>query len=452
MTLKNRIALTFTILTSLILALILCTVYYITSRYNRQEFLRRLYDRAEIAAQVVLEQDELNQRLLAEIRRKHLQTLTEEREFMLSLPYSRSDSPELPAFLNPEAIETLSKRGKIDFQDGRRLGVGIKYVDNQGTFAMFVTAFDQYGQAKLQNLARVILFVWLFYLFAVFFIGRWYGQRILRPIGELSRRMQTVNASNLHLRLPADGNPNDELHQLNSTFNRMLDRLAISVEAQKQFISNASHQLKNPLTAILGEVETALAAEDLPQEQKQTLNIIAEETRRLETLILQLLRLAQATGADHRDQFTTFRLDDVLFELAEELHTHPTGGHLKLDSSYFPEDSARLTIEGQRYLIKIALANILENALKFSGEEVEVALKVTDKHLLVCIIDHGIGIAPDDLSKIFAPFYRAQNARPLPGFGIGLSLAQKIVQMHDGKLEVESELGRGTAFRIFFPR
>lgn len=454
MTLRNRIALTFSILTTVVLGLVLAVVYILSASYAEREFFQRMEERAFIAAQVYFKKDELNQTLLEQLRKRHLQTLPDEREYFVRIDTPDTIPADLALISNmPEFIERLKDRDQEAIKSGQLSVVGINYLDDQGRFAAILTARDRFGQSKLNNLRLIMGFILLIYLVLVFFIGRWYAEAILNPLSGIIDRMQLINTSSLHVRLEENKRQQDELTRLTHTFNRMLDRLETSVEAQNQFISNASHQLKNPLTAILGAVENGLSHPYTVADHQQLLRTIEEEANRLRSLVVRLLGLAHTGGNQEENTFSECRIDELIFELAEEFRESMPNHPLRIDFSGFPADAELLNIRAQRNLLKIALSNLIENAFKFSAPgNVTLFLKATESGIQLDITDRGIGIPENDLPNIFDPFFRAENARHLPGFGIGLPLVQKIISMHEGKIQVQSKLGEGTVFSISLPR
>ena len=260
----------------------------------------------------------------------------------------------------------------------------------------------------------------------------------------------TANSSNLHLRLPEKPGRQDELKQLASTFNRMLDRIEAAIETQNLFIGNASHQIKNPLTAIIGEVETAMLKERSPAEYRHSLKIIGEEADRLSALAKQLVRMSYPDAGE--GQIAEWRFDELLLDLVEEVKELYPQANMSIEFSSLPPDPEKLLYRGYYNLIRIAIGNLLENAIKFSNNTtVKLKLLFTDKHLIVSISDNGIGIPEEAQAHIFTPFYRAENAKGFPGYGVGLALADKVVKMHDGRLSLSSSAENGTIFTLLLP-
>lgn len=453
MVLRNRIALTFTIITTISLCVIMAGMYLFFYQNSLLQYYDRLEERSKIAAQMQLEQDELNYKILNQIRQQYLRRLVDEREYLICLDdMTSSDDTPVPAFFDQELLRKINNEGYAEFQLGDFLGVGIKYIDNQGTYAVLITANDYYGKLKLVSLWEIMLVSLFFYLLIVFFIGRWYAIQSLRPITGMIHRMHEINSRKLYLRLEENPSNRDELTELAGTFNQMLDRIETSVEAQSNFIGNASHQLKNPLTAILGIAEHTLHMDRDPEQYRQALQAVEQEASRLRLLILQLIRMAHTESRTEDSEWQECRIDELLFEVAEEFNALSTQGKVFVNCTEFPVQSESLQLRIHKNLIRIALSNLIENARKFSSfQDVSVRLRVNARFVEAEVEDKGIGVPPDAIAGIFDPFFRADNARAFPGFGIGLPLARRIARLHGGDIYMRSQEGGGSVFILRLP-
>jgi len=281
----------------------------------------------------------------------------------------------------------------------------------------------------------------------VYLIGLVYANRIVAPIVSIMNNVNKIRATNLSLRLK-ERKGNDELSKLILMINQMLERLEHSFEMQKEFISNASHELKNPLTAILGETEVALRKSRSEEDYISTLTIIYTEAERLDTLTRNLLSLAQT-------DYTITNLPQIpihLNKLIEELYAHfeKTDYKERLNIQIEKKDQYYI-INGNNNLLKIAINNLIDNALKFSyGKMVEIKLYIEDNHIILTIKDKGIGIPMNEQNNIFQPFYRASNTRSYKGSGVGLALSDKIIRLHNGSITINSETNEGTEVKVEF--
>ncbi|MCO6477655.1 MAG: HAMP domain-containing histidine kinase [Phaeodactylibacter sp.] len=451
MTLKNKIAATFALITSCILIVVCCMIYYLFQQSARNDFFQRLNERAGIIATFLLEKDELNINAFSEIKEKYFQELPHEQEFLINLD-NLPNWDTLPAFVNGEFIESVEERQMVSRMAGEVAVLGKYYNDNQGDFAVVVTAKDGPGIQKLNRLGRILIIVVLGSMALIFALGRWYAEEMLFPLKAMIRKMHDIDTNNLYLRIE-EGQQQDEVSQLARAFNKLLNRIETSIESQNNFISSASHELKTPLTAILGELEVGLRGERSAEEYRQCLLLVEREAERLKALTLRLLHLAQAGVPETGRAFAPLRFDELVLEVAENEGHNGAGPNVLLHFDGLPPDPQELEVMGSANLLKIALSNILGNAVKFSGgKPVEVFFTNYGDHIEVEVRDKGIGIPKESAGQVFTPFFRAENARDIEGFGVGLPLVKKIIDIHEGEVALESELGRGTTVHIILPK
>jgi signal transduction histidine kinase len=216
--------------------------------------------------------------------------------------------------------------------------------------------------------------------------------------------------------------------------NRMIEWIDSTYQSEKSFISNASHELNNPLTAIQGECEISLLKERTPSEYQAALMRIASETRRIIQLMKHLMFLSKGKEEILKTGSKTISLAEFLMQFMEK-------------RIQFSPDNFSLMIDINPDLLKMALENIIGNALKYSGDKmVEIRLRGP----VLEIKDQGIGIPSEALNRVFQPFYRATNTREFPGNGIGLSLSLRILRMYGAEVTISSVLNEGTKVKIDF--
>lgn len=448
MTIRNRLTFTFTALIAIIIFISGLVVYLLVADFTKRDFYSRLADRAILAGQLQLEQDELSAASLAKLKQKSRQTLMSEQVGIYAKANKAwlSRSPDEADLLQKIFVELKANEFK-NFILNQNQAVAYYYTDNEGDFYILVAANDLSGKRKLGYLQLTLFISFIFSIFLVFVVGRLVANQALNPIAAIINQVNKIRATNLHLRLP-EGPSKDELANLSNTFNQMLERLENSFVSQKNFISNASHELQNPLTAIAGEIEVTLTRDRSPAEYKISLERLQNETERLEKLTKNLLKLAQADQQEVESQAETFRIDELIMEVLEEVR-QPA---IRLSLEDLPEDPNRLIVSGNKALLGTALKNLLENACKFSNQKpVWLHLKAGEHAIQISIRDQGIGIPAVDLQNIAEPFFRAHNARGIPGTGIGLNLSNKIITQHNGSLKVKSQEGQGTEVIVSLP-
>ncbi|MEM6348712.1 MAG: HAMP domain-containing sensor histidine kinase [Bacteroidota bacterium] len=451
MKIRQRLALIHTFSAFAVLLGLSLFIYFFSTDFRSDEFFNRLRERVVITEQLYVEADRLDPDVLRDIREKFLHTLEEEEEYVIKVP--ENQQPLIDSLKNiylSAFVERVFKDQIAEFEDGDRQGVAQLFHDPKGDYLIIVTAIDVYGIRKSTNLRGIILVGLLASLLLLFPISLITAKRALQPITQKIRKAQKITADNLHVRLRVF-NEKDEIGQLANTFNQMLDRLETAFEMQKNFISNASHEIRNPITAIQGESEVILQKERSPQEYQESLQTINQESNRLAALVTALLDLAKTGFDDAKLQLKAVRLDELLFDIVAELSQRKNISPVHFLLEDLPENSDELIIQGNAQLLRVAFLNLLENAAKFSyPTPVELSLSIKDQKQEVIIRDHGIGIPQEDLKHILEPLYRAQNARAFKGFGIGLAMTDRILRLHCGTLAFTSRENEGTTVRVSF--
>jgi signal transduction histidine kinase len=451
MKIRQRIALIFTTLTSIVLLFSFAIIYYLSAKYAESDFYDRLQEKATLTAWKYFEEDELSKPAYQLVVEQYTQNLPEAQEIVLNMADSLHVRDSLKKILPLRLSLKLQSRSMIKFKTGTRQGVGLFYPDNQGNFIVMITAFDKYGVQKQHNLLKVLLGILLASIVVVFWVGQFYAKRILLPIIIIMRNMRKINATNLSLRLQ-EKKGNDELTELTRMFNQMLERLEMSFAMQRNFIHHASHELKNPITAILGETEVTLGKKRTAEEYAASLQVVMTETERLDQLTRNLLALAQTDFDLSSQPLEIIRIDEMMQEINDSFHK--TEYQQRLEIHYINRFASMetYTVYGIPSLLRSAFVNLLENACKFSGnQKVIVNVYKTSDNIEITIVDKGIGIPADELKNLFEPFYRASNALVFKGSGVGLSLVKKIIQLHGGNISIASEIDKGAKIEINVP-
>jgi heavy metal sensor kinase len=293
--------------------------------------------------------------------------------------------------------------------------------------------------------------------------GYWLVSRALRPVRLITQTVNEISETDLSRRLPLSGN--DELTELAATFNHMLSRLETVFERQRRFTADASHELRTPLTIINLVVNRTRAQQRTPEEYEHALRVIQNENEQMKTMVNNLLLLAQADAGQITLAHEQIDLSDIVLEVSERLQPLAHQQHLEFSLGNLPE----LYVEGDRLYLIHMLSNIVDNAIKYTsgfGDRVYIEIRedAGSGWGTICVQDNGPGIASEHLPLLFDRFFRVDTARSqqssLSGkpqepvshaSGLGLSIVLWIVQAHRGEINVESEVGKGTLFKIRLP-
>lgn len=439
----SKIALFYTLASVLTTVIIIAVFYIFSTQYINRLYASYLREKAYLTAQKHWEKDEVDEQSYQIIQRKYDELLPEAHEILLNMDSLSEVRDTLNKYLTQQQ-QALLIAGEdsipFSFKYKDQLGAALYYPDNEGNFIVLVMSRNAYGTEIQEHLLLLSIFLVLFSSILIYFIGKIYSGRILVPLQHILKELKRIRANSLNRRLKQTGN-NDELEEIIVTLNHMLDRLDSAFKAEKSFVSHASHELNNPITAIQGECEISLLKERSTGEYVEALQRISSESKRLSNLIRHLLFLSRQDEELLKTNIEEISLQDMLTDLTADndrirLHTRESG--------------APATIQANSYLLKIALKNIIDNACKYSEKEVDIILSRINRQVVIEIEDRGIGIPQEEIEHIFQSFYRGSNTHDYAGQGIGLSLTMKIISAYHGKLEISSEIEKGTKVRVIF--
>jgi len=451
MTIRNRLTIQFTTLVGIILLLVLFSIYIVTGIISKKQFYDRLKERADIAAQIFLEQDELSKNSYELVQQKYFKKLPGEVIQIFNSQNNKQFIADDPKTIYSGLLLDKVRREKVVFDsDPAGQLVGTYYQDNQGDFVIFVKANDGAGHERLRELLVLMVISYVLALIIIYFSGRYFSKKSLESIPRIVQQVNKITASNLHLRLDEDKNK-DEIAELTSTFNHVLGRLEASFEMQRTFVGNASHELRTPLTSIIGEMEVFLSKARTNDEYREALVSVLNDAQQMNELTSGLLSIAQIDFNPSEIKFEEVRIDELIAETEHEIKSRHPGSKLILEYESLPEDSSRLIVKGNRQLLSVALSNLIQNAIKFSDvKPVTCRLQWLDDHVEIRIMDRGIGIPEDEIRKVFQPFYRSMHARNYEGHGLGLTLVEKILSLHGFRIAIQSKAGEGTTVILYF--
>ena len=453
MEIRKKLIYQFTGIVAFILLFSLIAIYFSFSQARKEEFYDRLGRKAKLVAQMLIDIEEIDLDLLKRIERNNPSNLHAEKIVIYNYKnkkiYSTDDENLLK--ISGDRIKQVRLEKETRFRQGAHEVYGQLYTGHFDRIVVFAAATDIFGINKLKWLRIIMFFVFVLSLGIVYFAGRLFAARALSPISNIVQQVKSIEASNLDARLD-EGNDKDEIAHLAKTFNKMLERLESAFRTQKNFIANASHELRTPLTVITGQLEVVLMKARSNEEYLEILILVLNEIKNLNLLSNKLLLLAQASTDQARLNFNPVRIDDILWKARNEIISRHENYLIDIDFGEGIDDDSKLSVSGNETLLKTALSNLMDNACKYSeNHRAEVKMDASGDWLVLRFIDEGIGISDNEMKLIFQPFYRSKNALNISGHGIGLSLVEKIVSLHKGKINFSSKLGKGSSFTVHFP-
>lgn len=454
MNIRTKLTLRFSLIVASILVLFSISIYLLSSNYRREEFFSRLESRALTTARLYVTVQEVDNKLLRIIDKNSIHAMFQEKVLVFNqkneLVYASLDDFEVD--YSEQLLNDIRHRKKIEYSKDGNEFVGIAYSDSVGEYVVVASAYDRYGRSKLKNLYQVLVIGLVVGLMIAILTGIIFSNQVLAPLAKINQDVSGISGGNLSQRIN-EGNRQDEIAQLAMNFNLMLERIESAFAIQQQFVSNASHELRTPLTAISSQLQLLLSQRRTPEAYEKALGSLLDDASALVNLTNGLLNLAQSSLDKHRAQFIPVRVDETIYAAQAELSKTNPDYHFQMEYGIMPDEGSALEINGNETLLKTAFMNLMDNACKFSTDHtLRINLLADGTDLEIMFIDNGIGILQEDLQQIFVPFYRGSNVHSsVKGFGIGLSLCERIVRLHNGTITVTSEPGHGSTFRVRFP-
>jgi signal transduction histidine kinase len=377
-----------------------------------------------------------------------LEKLSEEREIIFEIQSEADLSRQAKqAYLPTDFLHKIVQNGRANLQINDIFYAGIRYDKH----IVIVSAKNYYASHHLIFLRNIILVSIVLVISIIVYLSFFFSKHIFDPIKVITQKVKQISTDNIHLRID-EKEKDDEINQLITTFNDLLNRLETAFETQKNFISNASHEFGTPLTSIMGEAEVMLMKERTPEEYQQTLKNILGQAERLNQITQTLLLLAQTGYSNKKVVFEILRTDELLWNVKEMMDKLNPKNNVIIDYSLLPENPLKLKVMGNKQLLYLAFTNILSNSCKYSNNHpVQVIIASNDKEVILVFKDRGIGIPESEIAFIYDPFFRASNTRHIEGYGIGLPLTRNIIKIHNGQLLVSSVENEGTTVQIKLP-
>lgn len=391
---SRKLSLIYSGISILMMAVVGVVVYFVTSGSIHDIYYDYLDDKAELLAIEHFEKNTIDTTSYANVVRRLQNAIPTSMELFINLTDTSQANVQLHRYLDSQEIADLYNPDieTVHFQYKKEMGSALFYQDQTAPYGVLVMSVNPYG-AKVQKVVRT----WIAILTAASLL-----------LLLLVNRLWVV---------------------------KVLERIDMRYQREKMFVNNASHEINNPLTAIQGECEIALMKERPREELVLAINKIARENERVIDIMRSLLQFSHTSqGTIDRDSLDRIDMEQFMRENFDE-----TGIDIDCQGNF-----AVMMPYG---LLKIAMRNIVCNAKKYSSHK-PVEIKIG--HNTVDIVDHGMGIARNELKHIFEPFYRGAGARGIEGHGIGLSLAKQILDTYGARISIKSKPGQGSTFSVHF--
>jgi len=448
MNIKIKLSFQFSLIVAAVLIFFSGFVYYFSYSSHVSKYRESLLESAKNTAILLIDVVEVDSTLLKKIQQSTI-LLDNEEVALTDSSYKQIYSNNVLYLTENVMRANFSNSDVSYFSFAEKDGVYYKHKVNNRTYNVYVMAYDRARRENLSALLGILIWSILISILLSVLLSYLFSKNAIKPISKIIKSIKLISSSKLSSRLD-EGNNNDEIAQLAKTFNEMLAKLDMAFKNQEDFISNASHELRTPLTVMIAESDYMLSRDKTVEEYKQHIRSVVSDLKILNSQINSLLELAQL-NSDNKIQFTAIRIDEIIFNTIKQIKTEYPGRKIITQIQY-PENENELLVYGNTGLLEIVFNNLLENACKFSDDDVIIAFQISEEYIKIMITDKGIGIPSNELANIYSPFTRASNVKFRAGFGVGLSLVSKILELHEVVFTVHSIEKAGTEFEMLFKK
>jgi signal transduction histidine kinase len=430
MSFKRRLSILISVLLSILFILGALSVEVLYSEFRKDEFKRRLEEKALTYVKLLIDVKEVDSKLLRIIDKNTVGKLYEEKIVIFDKDWKNIYlSPNSENFKITQSEKRLLEVTKKIYKDQSGIEIiGIEYVTSGVKYFVFVEANDQYGKRSLEYLIVLLVFSTIILSVSGWFLATFMVNQVLKPMKVLHEKVSKINEGDLHERIAVKSNSKNEIDLLSKEFNLLLGRIEKAYQRQKMFTSHASHELKTPISRIVLQLENLMKQVNFEQEDR--VKEIIKQTIDINRLIDSLLILAKIEDRNNIE-FNKERIDELIFLVIEDIKLEFVDCKIEFEIEENPRIYDSLEILMNPSILKIALLNLFRNACLYSNTKlVKLRLFIDRNQLKLSIINDGICLDEEDQGLIFQQFGRGKNSNLKPGNGLGLVIVRRIVDHH----------------------
>lgn len=455
MQIRTKLTLQFIVLVAFIILFCFSLIFLMLSQNRKSEFYNLMKQKAKTHAELLFETKLVDSSLLSIIDEKSRNNLSSENITIYNrdgkIIYSNNNIVEY--HISKESLEEIKLNGEVHIEKSPYRILGITFNGKYNDAIIIAGDIDWASITKNNYLFKLLSTLYLISIIIVTISGRMFAQRALNPLSKVITQVNNLPIESLESRLTIS-NEKDEIGQLATTFNMLLDKIQNSLKLQKIFLSAASHEMKNPLTSITSQLQVLQLKPRATEEYQQTIDSVLEDLLLLNKTTNDLIEFSRLSYEMNVGvALEPVRIDDILWFCKDYYTKVNPASNVKIRFTNLPENQEDLVINANLAMLKIAFLNIIDNGCKFSTDHtVIVQLTAHPQTMEVSFTDHGIGMKDIEQEHIFEPFYRTNNTSGINGHGLGLAIVKKIMKLHKAEIEIKSELNVGTSFHFIFPR
>ena len=451
---KNRIAFNYIVSGSILIAIVFLFIYSIVkfsvNKHVNEEIQEELYKHLDDVSTdsndtylIQVDQWRAREHNSISVNPVFVEFYDNNKEIIDKSPNLKSSNLKLFPDSNNEFIDT-----KLNNIPVRQIQTAI--INNNQVVGYLVVAMSLEDFEIVQILKNILLVTFPIILILLFLIARFFAGRSIKPVRTIIETSNQITKDNLQTRIPLPQNK-DELYVLSENINNLLNRIESAIDREKQFTSDASHELRTPLAVIKGTMEVLIRKPRNQQEYEEKIQFCISEVDRLNHMVDQLLLLARFENQKQNVKQETIYLNALVLDNLTRFSEKSESKKLKIKTEFTEDDY----LVCDNYLVSIIISNLISNAIKYSNPNGEIAIELGKKNneVTFSITDFGVGIAKNDLDKIFNSFYRSDvsNHPEIKGTGLGLSIVKRLCDLLKLEIAVESNLNQGTKFVLNFP-
>jgi signal transduction histidine kinase len=436
MSLRIKFALLFASLVTVILIISGLIILFFFENNRRSDFNLRLKAEGLYNYYNFYEPGVSPEKLPAEVKNNLPGSLLGQQVIILDTTYQLLYQSPANATINYnyELIQKIKKEGEYTFNIDNAEAVGIYVRDKIHPAYVIVAAKDRYGERKEDFLQYTLVFVLIAGLMLSGVVAFFYVKQLSKPFNHINDQVSNLTVNNLQQRITVPKNY-DVLKTFASNFNKMLERIEKSFEIQKSFVHHASHELRTPLAVMLAQTESALGRELTVEESKKVLESLREDQQEMIELTNSLLLLSQYEKISYLNDWPLIRVDEMIYDNIAMIKKMYEDMNVSIEFINLPDNEADLSIKGNEALLRSAIRNLIKNAYSYSSDkQLSILLDATHENMTVHFDNAGKQLSQEEQDRLFVPFFRGANAQSKKGFGLGLSIVQRIVNIHKGTI------------------
>ena len=452
MNIRKRILIYFSALSISVIGFSFLLIFAVFSNYRREEYQQRIKDHTISTITDLSEAKQLNHNVLQSMNLLNINKLYQEKTLLFNankqLIYSSLNDTKIQ-FSKDLLFNLSADKPVLESREGDTDVVGVYFVFNKEVYYGITKAYDVFGYSKLEFLKYTLLVLFGLISGLILISSFALANRISKPIISMAAALKIINIETANHLLPIP-EARDEIYLLTSRFNELMKRLQDSFSFQKHAVHHISHELKTPISILVSNLERLEKESDL-EKIKTGINEQKEDTKILGDMINALLEIAKVETHSNLT-FQEIRMDELVFDWVSEMKKiHPK---FKFDVQFDVkiESVHGLSVQGNLRLLKMVIQNLLLNCVNYASDHrAQIYFKNQRGKLLIQISNKGKNISPEEIPYLFQHFFRGENSQGKRGFGLGLVLVNKIIQLHGGEIEYDSPSNSVNKFTLFFP-